>query len=237
MKTNDEGVKLIRDFEGCVLKAYPDPGTGGEPWTIGVGHTGGVKPGDQISESKAMELLRSDLARFENYVTEALGGYPATSNEFSAMVSLCFNIGPTNFRKSSVLRNHKKGDKAAAGNSFKLFNKAAGKVLNGLVRRRAAEAALYMKPANPGIAVETRTEPDKETTPAKSPTMLATAGIAVMGAGQQVVDNLPAITSAHSTVAQTGGFDWVVKVLGGLIVAAALFVLVRQFLKRRKGEG
>lgn len=237
MKTNEEGVALIKDFEGCVLKAYPDPGTGGEPWTIGVGHTGGVKPGDRITEAQAMDMLRQDLVKFERYVTDALDGYPATANEFSAMVSLCFNIGPANFRKSSVLKNHKRGDKAAAAGAFKLWNKAAGKVLNGLTRRRAAEAALYMKPALVGKAVETRTTPDAEKPVVKSHTVIGTATVAVAGIGQQLVENLPAIQSAHTTVTQTGGFEWVTKLLGALIVLAAVYVLVRQWIRRRKGEG
>lgn len=237
MKINNEGLELIKDFEGCVLKAYPDPGTGGEPWTIGVGHTGGVKPGDRITEAQAMDLLRQDVAKFERYVTDALDGYPASSNEFSAMVSLCFNIGPGNFRKSSVLRHHKQGNKVAAANSFKLWNKAAGKVLNGLVRRRAAEAALYMKPSIVGKAVETRTEPDAPKPAAASPTIIGSATVAVAGVGQQLADNMGAIQSAHATVAQTGGFEWVTRALGALIVAAALFVLIRHWLKKRKGEG
>lgn len=236
MKTNDAGIALIKEFEGCRLTAYPDPGTGGEPWTIGFGHTGGVKRDDVITMETAEQLLRQDLTKFESNVAAACEGIDTTENQFAAMVSFCYNVGPANFRKSSVLKAHQRGDKTAAANAFKLWNKAAGKVLPGLTRRRAAEAQLYLKPIEESPAIETRTMPDPEQPVVKRKTVIASAGLAVAGAGQQVVENLPAITSAHAQVQSVGGFDWIVKALGLLMVIAALFVLYEQWRKRRKGE-
>lgn len=135
------GVDLIKQFEGMELKAYPDPGSGGEPWTIGIGHTGGVRPGDVITEARAEQLLRQDVGRFEKAVNKLAPR--TTQNQFDAMVSLAFNVGEGNLAKSSVIRKHNAGDFAGAAQSFALWNKAAGRVMAGLTRRRAAEASLY----------------------------------------------------------------------------------------------
>ena len=142
MKTSEKGRKLIKDFEGVVLKVYPDPATGGEPWTAGVGHTGpDVKPGMKVTRELADAWLTADLAKFEKVVG---GAAPvATQNQFDAMVSLCFNIGPGNFLRSTLLKKHKAGLYGAAAAQFAVWNRAAGKIMAGLTRRRAAEAELY----------------------------------------------------------------------------------------------
>ena len=92
MKTSSNGIEMIKAHEGLVLYAYPDPGTGGEPWTIGYGHTKGVLPGMRISEEQAEAFLREDLAAFEKAVTD-LVPIPLTQSEFDALVSFCFNVG------------------------------------------------------------------------------------------------------------------------------------------------
>lgn len=236
MKTNDAGIALIKEFEGCPLTAYPDPGTGGEPWTIGFGRAHGVTRGEQITQDQADQFLREDLAQFESNVTAACEGVETNENQFSAMVAFCFNVGQKNFAKSSVLKAHRRGDKVSAANAFGLWNKAAGKVLPGLTRRRAAEAQLYLKPVVETPAVQTRTTPDAEKPVATRKTVIGTAAIAVTGAGQQLVQNLPQITAAHAQIQGVGGFSIVVKLLGFLMVLAALYVLFEQWRKRRKGE-
>lgn len=145
---NQATVDLIKRNEGCRLHAYPDPATGGDPWTIGYGHTGAdVSPGVAIDLAKAEELLRADLAKFEEGVDDLIDENAVTSdNEFGAMVSLAYNVGLGNFGKSSVLRYHNAGQPVAAANAFLLWNKAAGRVMAGLERRRHEEATLYMKP-------------------------------------------------------------------------------------------
>lgn len=135
------GIDLINQFEGLRLKAYPDPATGGAPWTIGVGHTGGVRPGDVITEARADELLRQDLGRFDSAVNRLC---PVTSqSQFDALVSFTFNCGEDNLETSTLRRLHNAGDYAGAAAQFGRWNKAAGKVMLGLTRRRAAEASMY----------------------------------------------------------------------------------------------
>lgn len=148
MKTNKAGIELIKSFEALRTEAYkPTPD---DVWTIGYGHTKGVKEGDIITNEIAERMLKEDLDAFEAGVTHALGKIPARSNEFSAMVSLAFNIGLGNFKTSSVLRNHKEGKHTEAASCFKLWNKQRGsdgvlRELKGLVRRRKAEAELYAR--------------------------------------------------------------------------------------------
>jgi lysozyme len=142
MKTNEAGLALIRQFEGCRLKAYKCPAG---VWTIGYGWTHGVKPTDQWTQAQAEEMLVKGLDQYENAVQSAIGAHSTTSNQFSALVSICYNIGAGNFVKSSMLRHHKAGDYAKAADAFLLWNKAGGKVLNGLIKRRQAERALYLE--------------------------------------------------------------------------------------------
>lgn len=144
MKINEKGKALVKRFEGLRLEAYPDPGTGGHPWTIGFGHTGPeVKRGLVITPGEADRLLEKDLARFETGVEAMLCGVPTTEDEFSAMVSLAFNIGLGNFATSTLLKRHKAGNKIGAANSFLSWVFAGKKKLPGLMRRREAEKELY----------------------------------------------------------------------------------------------
>ena len=135
---------LVKGFEGRVLKAYADPATGGDPWTIGVGHTGPeVKPGVVWTQEQADSALLADLARFARGVWNAIGEKETTQNRFDALVSFSFNVGLGNLLSSTLLRKHVAGDYAGAADQFARWNKAAGREMKGLTRRRAAEAALY----------------------------------------------------------------------------------------------
>lgn len=142
MKTSDSGLQFIRVFEGLKLIAYPDPGTGAEPWTIGVGHTSGVRRGDVCTEVEAMAWLREDCAEAEACV-EAWVEPELTQNQFDALVSLVFNIGCGNFKASTLLKLVNAGNYTAAEAQFKRWNKAAGNVMAGLTRRRQAEAEMF----------------------------------------------------------------------------------------------
>jgi len=143
---NQATIDLIKRNEGCVLDAYPDPATGGDPWTIGYGHTGpDVAEGLSITQERAEELLRQDLGRFQDGVDDLIAENATISDsQYGAMVSLAFNIGLGNFRASSVLRDHNAGNNQAAADAFRMWNKAAGKVMNGLTRRREEERTLYL---------------------------------------------------------------------------------------------
>ncbi len=141
---NAAGLEIIKRNEGLRLDAYPDPATGGDPWTIGYGHTGQVHEGMTISQAQADAYLAEDLDKFETGVNDLIE--QATDNQFSAMVSLSYNIGLGNFEKSSVLKLHNAGEYPAAANAFLMWNKAAGRVFAGLERRRNEERTLYLTP-------------------------------------------------------------------------------------------
>jgi len=150
MNINKVGIDLIVEFEGLRTNAYPDPATGGEPWTIGIGHTAmagppKVKKGDVITEAEAYEIFSRDVSKYEDAV-EKYAGPDFTQNQFNAMTSLCYNIGPGNFQKSTLAKKHKAKDYVGAAKAFLSWNRAAGKVMKGLTRRREAEKALYLKP-------------------------------------------------------------------------------------------
>lgn len=143
MRTSPEGVALIKEYEGLRLKAYRCPAG---VWTIGVGHTGaGVKADSVLTEHQANAVLDVDLDRFERGVLSALDGTPATQPQFDALVSFAFNLGVAALARSTLLRKFKAGDVEGAGAEFMKWQYAAGKVMPGLVRRRAAERALFLK--------------------------------------------------------------------------------------------
>lgn len=141
MIASDAGKQIIKDAEGLSLKAYPDPGTGGAPWTIGYGHTGGVGQHDVITEARADELLANDLHHFELAVARLC---PVTTQpQFDALVSFSFNLGENALEGSTLRKLHNEGQYAAAANEFGKWTHANGKELPGLVTRRAAEAKRY----------------------------------------------------------------------------------------------
>lgn len=142
MKTSQAGIDLIKHFEGVSLKAYPDPGTGGEPYTIGYGHTGNVRPGDTISAQEAEQLLVKDLERFEDAV-ERLITVPLTQNEFDALVSFTFNVGEGALRDSTLRKRlNAGGGSEVFEEELPRWNKGGSGVMEGLVRRRDAEVEL-----------------------------------------------------------------------------------------------
>ncbi|HGW1316994.1 TPA: lysozyme [Klebsiella pneumoniae] len=143
MKLSQRGIDLIKQFEGYSSKAYPDPATGGAPWTIGYGTTKGVKPGMVITAQQAEKMLRDDVAKFESGVSSLITA-PTTQGQFDAMVSLAYNIGLGNFGKSTLLKKHNARCYSCAADQFRVWNRANGKVMNGLTKRRAAEREVYM---------------------------------------------------------------------------------------------
>jgi lysozyme len=142
MKTGVLGLALIKHFEGLRLSAYDD-GVG--IWTVGYGHTAGVKRGQTITEAEAEAFLRDDLAGAEAAVTK-LAKTPLNQNEFDALVSFVFNCGAAAFAGSTLLRQLNGGDKSAVPEELARWNHAAGRVMAGLTKRRAAEAALWSTP-------------------------------------------------------------------------------------------
>lgn len=143
MKTSPRGLALIRQFEGLRLLAYKD--AVGVP-TIGYGTTRGVKMGMTITKEQAEELLRQDVERFEPEVLR-LVKVPLAQSQWDALLSFTYNLGSANLESSTLLKLLNKGDYQAAADQFPRWNKAKGKVLNGLTARRAAERALFMEAA------------------------------------------------------------------------------------------
>lgn len=156
MRTSDKGIALIQQFEGCVLEAYPDPGnpSTGEPWTIGYGHTAGVRRGDTCTREQAAAWLREDV-RFAEAAIDANVKVPLNQAQFDALVSFVFNVGQGAFARSTLLRRLNARDYQGAADQFPEWNRGASGVLPGLVARRAAERAVFLgvgsQPAAPGI--------------------------------------------------------------------------------------
>ena len=139
MKVSDKGLALIKEFEGCKLTAYQDSvGV----WTIGYGHTRTARKGMVITQSKADELLALDVADHATGVYKTLQ-VKLEQRQFDAVVSLAFNVGVNAVRNSTMLKMINRGDAKLAAAQFDRWNKAGGKVLAGLTRRRAAERKMY----------------------------------------------------------------------------------------------
>ena len=139
MKISLEWLALIKKFEGCRLEAYY---CSGGVLTIGYGHTGGVKESDTITQEEAEKLLRADVFKFEEYVEDNVM-VELDQGQFDALVAWTFNLGPGNLRESTMLKKLNEADYTSVPNEMKRWNKAGGKTLDGLIRRRNAEALLF----------------------------------------------------------------------------------------------
>lgn len=147
------GIALIKQFEGCaslrrdgLVEAYPDPASGGDPWTIGWGSTGGweggtIGPGTVWTPEQCNVRLERDLERYAAEVARAIGNAPTGQAQFDALVSFHYNTGA--IARATLTRKHIAGDFVGAAKEFARWNKAAGRVTKGLTRRRQAEARLY----------------------------------------------------------------------------------------------
>ena len=139
MKTSPKGIALIKEFEGLRLKAYQCPGG---VWTIGYGHTAGVKPGMLISKAQAEEYLKADLIAFERSLNGL--GLALNQNQFDALVSFIYNVGTGNFSNSTLLRKVRANPQEnSIMDEFLRWVYSKGRVLPGLQRRRLAEMKLY----------------------------------------------------------------------------------------------
>lgn len=135
MRTGQNGINLIKKFEGCRLTAYKCPAG---VWTIGYGHTAGVKEGQKITQTQADTYLKEDLKVYEKHVNNLQ--LPLNQNQFDALVSFCYNCGSGNLK--TLVKNRTLPQIADA---LLLYNKGGGVILNGLVKRRNAERELFLK--------------------------------------------------------------------------------------------
>ena len=132
---NQEGLDIVKHFEGCYLKAYQDSvGV----WTIGYGHIKGVKEGDTCTQEQADSWLRQDVGTAEGCVM-GCAHVELSQGEFDALVSFAFNLGCTALRNSTLLRKLNASDYEGAAEEFMKWNHAGGQVLAGLTARRQAE--------------------------------------------------------------------------------------------------
>lgn len=158
LKTGKAGINLIKQFEGCRLQAYKCPAG---VQTIGYGHTGGVKPGQAISQAQADAILLVDLEKFEKNVNKYQEKYKFSQSEFDALVSFAFNLGSIDKLTAGGTRNRKE-----IAEKMLQYNKAGGKELPGLTRRRKAERDLFLsgttQASRPTLRKGSKGEPVRE---------------------------------------------------------------------------
>jgi lysozyme len=247
MKVSPAGRDLIAEFEGLRLEAYLCPAG---VWTIGYGHTKGVKPGDRLdSPTHAKVLLDEDLAAWAADVEQAIGGANTSQHEFDAMVSLAFNVGVAGFKGSTVLRLHKAGDKTGAARAFGMWNKATVKgqlvEMPGLTRRRAAESALYLTPDPLTVTEDAPPLPMPQAVAVEKPAVKSTTviagGVSVAAGAASVADQINGITPVINSITTAGAsmqslLKLAPAVLSVIAFFAAAYMLWRYIQKRRKGE-
>jgi lysozyme len=140
MNISKEGLSLIKKFEGCELEAYLCPAG---VWTIGYGHTKDVKEGDKINKEEADYLLQEEMIEYESYINDFVE-VPLNQNQFDALCSWVYNLGPTNLKNSTMLKVLNEEKYVDVPQEIKRWNKAGGEVLDGLIKRREAEAKMFV---------------------------------------------------------------------------------------------
>jgi lysozyme len=234
MKLSNAGFELIKQFEGLKLTAYLCPAN---VWTIGYGHTAGVKEGDVINKFEADMFLITDVRQFEEAVNRAVK-VRLEQNEFDALVCFAFNVGAKAFRDSTLLKVLNEGRKNDVPAQLMRWTRGGGKVLKGLERRRRAEAALWRGIDDKAVfEVDTREKPDKPL-PRKPITQSKTAIASLIGtaSGTAAVVNEVADTARNavdSFSVITASLPWFA--LGGLILAAGAFVIWDRYQKAKEG--
>ena len=146
MKTSNNGIDLIKHFEGCETEAYLCPAG---VWTIGYGHIKGVQEGDVITEQQAHDMLVKELEEYEGYIKDFVE-VPLSQNQFDALVSWVYNLGSGNLKSSTLLKVLNSRDYDNVPEQILRWNKANGKVLEGLTRRRESEAELFAEARHHG---------------------------------------------------------------------------------------
>jgi GH24 family phage-related lysozyme (muramidase) len=199
MSLSQQGLDLIKGFEGLRLSAYQDSvGV----WTIGYGHTAGVRPGDRITQAQAEAYLRQDTGWAQQAVRDNVK-VPLTQGQFDALTSFTFNLGAGALKGSTLLRELNAGHYSAAKSEFGKWVHAGGRTLDGLVRRRAAEAALFGGQAPSGSTPSQPGTPPS-TTPAPAPSAggyTVRSGDTLSGIAQRHGVSLAALIAANPQIA------------------------------------
>lgn len=245
-----QAIDLVTRFEGKVLKAYPDPATGGDPWTIGYGHVRGVRPGQLINEGQALNFLRADLADAAAKIEAKIGPVVSdlTGNQYAALLSFTFNVGSGDPRKPEwkIWGKLRARQFEAIPAELARFVNAGGKRLQGLANRRSAEIALWRQgepgtvdenpPSSVTRLIDTPPTPGVETPARKNPGILATAGAAIMGTiaaakdwlmqlvGMATPDHINQVIGVATPYAQQSHL--VAQAIQGLAAFAALVAVI-----------
>ncbi|MDX7998067.1 lysozyme [Xenorhabdus sp. Reich] len=143
MVISENGINKIKSYEGLRLKAYPDPATGAEPWTIGYGHTRGVKSGQVITAQQAEAFLHQDLIPIYDAI-QRLVKVPLTQGQFDALCSFIFNLGIGNFMHSTLLKKLNLRNYKGAAGEFLKWDRADGRELPDLRLRRESEQQTFL---------------------------------------------------------------------------------------------
>ena len=210
MNINQATVDLVKEFEGFRANAYKCPAG---IWTIGYGTTAaagvGITPKDgmTISKNDAEAYLHAALSKFADQIAPSIS-VAINDNEFGAFVSLAYNIGPGAFKKSSALRLFNAGEKEAAAKAILLWNKAGGKVMKGLTRRREAERKLFLTP--PDGKFEGRTTVAQSTTVQASAAQIAT-GVTAAGTAVGALDGTAQIVALAFAAVVVIAAAWVMR--------------------------
>lgn len=228
MRINQATIDLVKEFEGLELHAYRDPVgivTIGYGYTNRAGFGPGVKMGDVWTEQQADEMLWKGLEVFADQI-RPMFKREATPNQFGAFLSLAYNIGSGAFGKSTALRRFNAGDIEGAAEALTWFNKAGGKVLRGLVRRREAERALFLTDSPVSINEGSGVQPDAPKGKAKSTTLWGTivAGFSTVGAVFTAIGELDPTAQA------------LVIGLGGVVILSLLWIARERIRKMGNGE-
>lgn len=234
---NDEGLAVLKRFEGKRLTAYRDPvGI----WTIGYGHTDAagapkVTAGQTITEGQAEAILKADLGQYENAVQNAVKVL-LTDNQFSALVSFTFNVGVGAFRKSTLLKKLNAGNYDAVPGELMKWNKAGGKALPGLTNRRAAEGGLWAKGAH---VASQYIEPEPKPSMTKSTTGKGAVTTGTGMAGTAATDAVAEVAKngADQISAFTEALDIVKYVFIALTVLGVVLTLYGVWKRSRADEG
>jgi lysozyme len=207
-------------------------------WTIGWGTTSGVTPGLVWTKKQAEQALQRDLGVFEAAVTRHVS-VPMNQNQFDALVSFVYNIGETQFAGSSVLKRFNAGDPVGAARAFALWNKSKGKVMPGLVTRRAREAALFTKPADDELPDDQPVMPQAVDSPSDATVGSRKIAAARMGEGTVVGGGLTVAASVSyfeqaATFIKSYGLE--IAVVFGFVLVA-YFAAIKHFTRQDHAEG
>ena len=229
MKTSDTGLALIKRHEGLKLDAYRCPAG---IWTIGYGHTTAagapaVTAGSRITRQEAEDILRSDLGKFERAVLDAVT-VPLSQPQFDALVSLCFNIGPGAFAKSTLVRVLNAGRREDVPKQWMRWTKGGGRELPGLVKRRRDELALWrgVNDHHAPDGVESRTTPDP-VPPGKPATQSTTIWAAIAATAAAVLKPVADVVT-----------DWrALSVVASVVIVGAAVWVIRERLRHAREDG